>query len=82
MQSIDFNIFARIITEMIRKCFFCWSAKVVRNGLGGRKQQYKCKPLRTDGKQELRQLTDSLPIAAISVGCDVGLEPTTPRTTI
>ena len=40
MQSIDFNIFARIITEMIRKCFFCWSAKVVRNGLGGRKQQY------------------------------------------
>ena len=35
-----------------------------------------------DGKRELRQLTDSLSIAAISVGCDVGLEPTTPRTTI
>ena len=86
MQSIDFNIFARIITEMIRKCFFCWSAKVARNGLGGREQQYKCKDcdrrFRADGKQELRQLTASLPIAAIPVGCDVGLEPTTPRTTI
>ena len=61
MQSIDFNIFARIITEMIRKCFFCWSAKVARNGLGGREQQYKCKDcdrrFRADGKQELRQLS-------------------------
>ena len=28
---------------MVKKCFFCGSVNVVRNGLRGRKQQYKCK---------------------------------------
>lgn len=28
---------------MLKKCFFCGSKNVVRNGLRGRKQLYKCK---------------------------------------
>ena len=28
---------------MLKKCFYCSSSKVVKNGLRGRKQMYKCK---------------------------------------
>ena len=28
---------------MVKKCFFCGSPNVIRNGLRGRKKQYKCK---------------------------------------
>lgn len=28
---------------MVKKCFFCGSSNVVRNGVRGRKQLYKCK---------------------------------------
>ena len=28
---------------MVKKCFFCGSPNVVRSGLRGRKQQYKCR---------------------------------------
>ena len=28
---------------MVKKCFFCGSSEVVRNGVRGRKQLYKCK---------------------------------------
>ena len=43
LQDIDFYVFAKIITDVVKKCFFCGSPNVVRNGLRGRKQQYKCR---------------------------------------
>ena len=42
LQCIDFNIFAVVITDMYKKCFFCGPSNVVKNGLRGRKRQYKC----------------------------------------
>lgn len=33
----------RLLLIWLKKCFFCGSVNVVRNGLRGRKQQYKCK---------------------------------------
>ena len=38
---------------MLKKCFFCGSSNVVRNGLRGRIQRYKCKDCgrRFDGGQ-------------------------------
>ena len=43
MQMTDFLIFAKIIIVMVKKCFFCGSSNVVRNGLRGHVQRYKCK---------------------------------------
>lgn len=43
MQSIDFNIFEKIVADMVKKCFICGSPNVVKNGPRSRKQQYKCK---------------------------------------
>ena len=43
LQGIDFNIFAEIFIDMGKKCFYCRSSNVVKNGLRGKKQQYKCK---------------------------------------
>ena len=33
----------RLLLIWLKKCFFCGSPNVARNGLRGRKQQYKCK---------------------------------------
>ena len=33
----------RLLLIWLKKCFFCGSPNVVKNGLRGRKQQYKCK---------------------------------------
>ena len=43
LQMIDFNIFAEIILNMVKKCFFCGSSNVIHNGLRGHIQRYKCK---------------------------------------
>ena len=43
MQWIDFHIFVKIVINMLKKCFFCGSPNVVRNGVRCRKQLYKCK---------------------------------------
>jgi len=37
------HIFVEIIIDVLKKCFFCSSSNVIRNGLRGRKQMYKCK---------------------------------------
>ena len=45
MQGIDFNIFAKIITDMVKKCFFCGSVNVVRNGLRGLAEALRTYPV-------------------------------------
>ncbi len=38
-----FSTFGHIIIDMLKKCLFCGSSDVVKNGLRGQKQMYKCK---------------------------------------
>ena len=42
-NALDLVIFAKIFIDMVKKCFFCGSSEVIRNGVRDRKQLYRCK---------------------------------------
>lgn len=43
INVLIFIYLCHIINDMVKKCFFCCSSNVVRNGRRGSSQMYKCK---------------------------------------